>query len=52
MFCEVELLRDVVVLAENLDRNGHISQRPTTLYYRLTKKISQGVNLPNKWYQS
>jgi len=27
MFCEVELLRDVAVLAENLDRYGHISQR-------------------------
>ena len=27
MFCEVELLRDVAVLAENLDRNGVVSQR-------------------------
>jgi DNA-directed RNA polymerase-4/5 subunit 7 len=27
MFCEVELLRDVAVLAENLDRNGLVSQR-------------------------
>jgi DNA-directed RNA polymerase-4/5 subunit 7 len=27
MFCEVELLRDVAVPTENLDRNGLVSQR-------------------------